>query len=60
LESYEKYYKILLFKIAKLDIFSSKAIFKADNNPWIMPILDAFKIGLNHVQEYISSDLYDE
>ena len=52
--------QLISFKKAKLDLFSSKVIFKADNNPWIVPMLEAFKIGLNHVQEYISSDAYDE
>ena len=35
-----------------------KTIFKGDNNPWIPDILDAFKMGLNHLQEFLQSEEY--
>ena len=42
-----------------MDLFNNKSIFKAENNPWIYPIAEAFKIGLNHVAEYLTSDAYE-
>lgn len=46
--------------LARLDLFNPKAIFKAENNPWILGIQDSLKIGLNHLQEYLVSEAYDE
>ncbi|XP_033114769.1 ras suppressor protein 1-like [Anneissia japonica] len=45
-------------ELGKLDLYSNQAVFRADNNPWVPPILDQFQVGVSHVFEYIRSDTY--
>lgn len=42
-----------------MDLFSTKTVFKLDNNPWLEPIAEAYKVGITHLGDYLQSDSYD-
>lgn len=42
-----------------MDLFNPKTLFKLDNNPWLEPISDAYKVGLSHLGDYLQSDAYE-
>ena len=52
--------QLLPVSISKLEILGSKAIFKGDSNPWVTSLMEAMKLGLNHLQDYLTSEEYEK
>jgi hypothetical protein len=45
--------------LSKLDIFNSKSVLKTDNNPWLPPLAEVIKIGLNNLLNYLTCEAYE-
>lgn len=42
-----------------MDLYGAKTVFKLENNPWLEPIIDAYKVGISHLGDYLQSDSYE-